>query len=189
MTGNRQSSYFLALLLAAALQTLPLPAEQAAPQRPAEASSGQKERSAPLDTSGLQSQALLSAIDKILKRAAAEREAAKTLPERDKFLFPPIWTETREEREKSVRDLLDSALAIVTDAPVLKLQADIKQQRDKIASLKDRIASLRERRLGAPESGLMPGLLTDTQDSIDKAIAKLQEDIKAREGEITRVKQ
>ena len=99
-------------------------------------------RQAPPDTSVLQSQALLASIDKILKRAAAaDREGAKGLPTRDNFLLDPVWTETREEREKEVRELLDSALAIVTDAPILKLQEDIRKQQDKIAANRDRIAT------------------------------------------------
>ena len=100
-----------------------------------------------------------------MKRAADERQSAKTLPERDKFLFPPLWTETREDRESSVRQLLDGALDIVTDAPILKLQDEIAKQRTNIAAARDKIASLREKRLAAPESGLMPGILTDTQTS------------------------
>jgi hypothetical protein len=143
----------------------------------------------PLDTSGLQSHALLSAIDKILKRAADERQSAKTLPERDKFLFPPLWTETREDRESSVRQLLDGALDIVTDAPILKLQDEIAKQRTNIAAARDKIANLREKRLAAPESGLMPGILTDTQDSIAKSIAALEDNIKVREADIARKKQ
>jgi len=146
-------------------------------------------QAAPLDTQGLQSQALLSAIDRILKRAATEREAAKTLPAREKFLFEPVFTETRQDREKSVRGLLDGALAIVTDAPVLKLQDDIARQREKIAANRDRIASLRERRLDAPQGGVFPGIFTDTKDSIDKTIAALNDDIKEREADILRVKQ
>ena len=148
-----------------------------------------KQSQPPLDTSGLQSHALLSAIDKILKRAADERQSAKTLPERDKFLFPPLWTETREDRESSIRQLLDGALDIVTDAPILKLQDEIAKQRTNIAAARDKIASLREKRLAAPESGLMPGILTDTQDSIAKSIAALEDDIKVREADIARKKQ
>ena len=148
-----------------------------------------KQSQPPLDTSGLQSHALLSAIDKILKHAADERQSAKTLPERDKFLFPPLWTETREDRESSVRQLLDGALDIVTDAPILKLQDEIAKQRTNIAAARDKIASLREKRLAAPESGLMPGILTDTQDSIAKSIAALEDDIKVREADIARKKQ
>ncbi len=148
-----------------------------------------KQSQPPLDTSGLQSHALLSAIDKILKRAADERQSAKTLPERDKFLFPPLWTETREDRESSVRQLLDGALDIVTDAPILKLQDEIAKQRGNIAAARDKIASLREKRLAAPESGLMPGILTDTQDSIAKSIAALEDDIKVRQADIARKKQ
>ncbi len=148
-----------------------------------------KQSQPPLDTSGLQSHALLSAIDKILKRAADERQSAKTLPERDKFLFPPLWTETREDRESSVRQLLDGALDIVTDAPILKLQDEIAKQRVNIAAARDKIASLREKRLAAPESGLMPGILTDTQDSIAKSIAGLEDGIKVCEADIARKKQ
>ncbi len=173
------------LLFTIYLQFICLHAEEATPKPPEAAAASQP---AETDPSALQSRALLGAIDKILKSAAAEREAAKTLPERDKFLFDPVWTETREEREKSVRDLLDSALAIVTDAPVLKLQDDLRSQREKIADSRERIASLREKRLDAPKSGLLPGLLTDTQGSIDSSIESLTADIESREAEIARIK-
>ncbi len=146
-------------------------------------------RQAPLDKSGLQSQGLLAAIDKILKKAAAEREAAKAAPARDRFLFDPVWTETREERERAVRDLLDSALAIVTDAPILKLQDDIGKQREKIASAHERIANLRERRLDVGHSGFLPSFLSDTEESIDTSIAALEADIKQREQGILEIKQ
>jgi hypothetical protein len=186
--------FFSLLFLAVTLPALAQRAEEAPSKTPGSRApgvsnpSGDKRPSSDLDTSGLQSQALLSAIDKILKRAASEREAVKTLPARDKFLFPPIWTETREERETAVRELLDSALAIVTDAPILKLQDDIRKQREKIAGLKERISGLREKRLEAPQSGLMPGIFTDTQESIDKSISNLQGDIKACEADIARIK-
>jgi hypothetical protein len=183
-----QARAFFGLIMLASVFPAPLRALAETASQAQPSGTSDKQQALPLDTSGLQSQALLSAIDKILRRAAAEREAAKTLPVRDQFLFPPIWTETREEREQAVRELLDSALAIVTDAPVLKLQADIKRQREKIASIKERIAGLRERRLEAPETGMMPGILTETRDSIDKTIAALQEDIKTREADIVHTK-
>ena len=132
---------------------------------------------------------MLASIDKILKRAAAEREGAKDLPTRDKFLFDPVWTETREEREKEVRELLDSALAVVTDAPILKLQEDIRKQQDKIAANRDRIATLREKRLEAPQHGLLPTFFTETKESVDKSITALEADIKQRETDILRIKQ
>jgi hypothetical protein len=183
------------IVLAVALSSTAAFADDAAPKGPNGLPPGplaqplKTDRSAAIDTSGLQSQALLAAIDKILKRAAGEREAAKTLPQRDKFLFPPLWTETREERERSVRELLDSALAIVTDAPILKLQDEIRKQREKVAADKERIATLRERRLEAPQSGVLPSIFTDTQASIDETIAKLQDDIKSRDTDIARIKQ
>lgn len=147
-----------------------------------------KPRASAVDPSGLQSQALLGAVDKILKRAATEREAAKTMPPREKFLFEPVWTETREEREKSVRGLLDSALAIVTDAPVLKLQDDIQKHRDKISNDRERIARLRERRLEAPQSSAWPSVFVETQASIDQSIESLSTDMKSREAGIARIK-
>jgi hypothetical protein len=183
------------LLLAMSWQTVLAQAEEVQPKSPPEppssssAAAAPKARQAPLDKSGLQSQALLAAIDKILKKAAVEREAAKAAPARDRFLFDPVWTETREEREKAVRDLLDSALAIVTDAPILKLQDDIARQRDKIASARERIANLRERRLDVNHSGFLPSFLSDTEESIDKSIASLEADIKQREASILQIKQ
>jgi len=191
---DRARMRFGLLVLAVSLQASPLRAEEAQPKassaQPAPLSSASQEARRPSpDTSGLRSQALLSSIDKILKRAAAEREGAKNLPTRDKFLFEPIWTETREEREREVRELLDGALAIVTDAPVVKLQEDIRKQQDKIAANRDRIASLRERRLDVPQPGLLPSFWSETKESVDKAISALEADIRQREAEILRIKQ
>ncbi len=182
------------LILSLALHALPAlggetPANASASAGTQAADAQAKPVRPPIDTSGIQSQALLAAIGKILKRASEERQSAKNLPERDQFLFPPLWTETREDRESSVRQLLDSALDIVTDAPILKLQEEIAKQREKIAAGRDKIARLREKRLDAPESGLMPGILTDTQSSINKTIEALEDDIKVREADIARIKQ
>lgn len=187
----RQGSMRLGLVVLAFItgQTASVLAEEAGLPQAAAPSSAAPAPQAPLDTSGLQSQALLASIDKTLKRAAAARETAKTLPARDNFLFEPVWTETREEREKEVRELLDSALAVVTDAPVLKLQEDIVQQRDKIAWDRDRIATLREKQLGVPQSGFMPSFFSDTKESIDKSITTLDADIKHREAAILRSKE
>jgi hypothetical protein len=191
MTFARTRILLQLILIAAVLQPATLWAEDAPPKlaSPPPAESAAPQNAPLVDTSGIQSQALLSAIDKILRRAAGEREAAKNLPERDKFLFPPIWQETREEREASVRELLDSALEIVTDAPILKLQAEIARHRQRIAAAKDRIASLREKRLEAPQTSLLPGILSSTQGSIDKTIASLQDEIKDHETDIGRIKQ
>jgi hypothetical protein len=192
MTFDWAQSLPRLLFLVLFVQTYPLRAEDV-PAKAVPATQAPENTPAqsppPPDTSGLQSQALLASIDKILKRAAGERETAKTLPERDKFLLPPVWTETREEREAAVRQLLDSALEVVTDAPILKLQADIAKEREKIAAAKERIASLHEKRLDAPESGLVAGIFNGTQSAIDKSIASLQYDIKNREASIARIKE
>jgi len=195
MTFQQACVRFGLLFLAISLHAVSLRAEEAqpkavsAPPPPPSGAAAPEARQAPLDTSGLRSQALLASIDKILKQAAADREEAKTLPSRDKFLFEPVWTATREEREKEVRDLLDSALAVVTDAPILKLQEDIRKQQEKIAANRDRIATLREKRLEAPQPGLLPSIFSETKESVDKSIATLEADIKQREADIIRIKQ
>ncbi len=187
MIFQQASGRFWFLFLAIFLQIVSSQAEEA--QLKIAPPPSPQARQAAADTAGLQSKALLAAIEKILSHAANEREAAKTLPARDKFLFEPVWTETREEREKAVRDLLDNALAIVTDAPILKLQDDIRKHREKIEAARERIAILRERRLEAPQAGLLPGIFSDTQESIDRSVAALEEDIKRREAGILGVKQ
>lgn len=177
------------LVLAMSWQAVSTLAEEVQQPSSVSIAAGPKARQAPLDRSGLQSQALLAAIDNILKRAATEREAAKAAPARDRFLFEPVWTETREDREKAVREFLDSALAIVTDAPILKLQEDMVRRREKIASDRERIANLRERRLNVNHSGYLPSFLSETEESIDKSITSLEADIKQREDSILRIKQ
>ncbi len=194
MLSQQACVRFGILFLVISLQAVPLRAEEAQPKAantppgvPSSTAAPQA-RQMQLDSSGLQSQALLASIDKILKRAATEREGAKNLPTRDKFLFDPVWTETREEREKEVRELLDSALAVVTDAPILKLQEDIRKQQDKVTANRDRIAILREKRLEDPQPGLLPTFFGETKESVDKSITALEADIKQREADILRIK-
>lgn len=140
------------------------------------------------DRSDFRSKALLSAIDEILERAAKEREAAKALPSEKGYVLRPLWRETREDRQQAVRQLLDGALEIITDAPILKMQGELQRRRDEIVALRARIADLRERRIEAPASGILPGVLSDTQSSIDQAISTLERRIVLQEGEITRLK-
>ncbi len=138
--------------------------------------------------SDFQSQTLLAEIDAILKRTSEEREAAKGLPSEKRFVLPPIWRETREDRQASVRRLLDGALEIITDAPVLKLQGDLQKRRDEIAALRARRAELRERRIAAPQSGFLPGVLSETQASIDSDIANIEGRIAEHEKAIVAIK-
>jgi hypothetical protein len=129
---------------------------------------------------------LLAAIESLLTRAANERAELKDLPSRDNYVIPPLWKETREDREAQIRKLLDSVLEIVTDAPVVQMQASLQDRRHAIAQLRDQITALRERRLRAPESGLMPGILSETQSSIDDKIRDLEARIKSNEDEIAK---
>ena len=100
----------------------------------------------------------MKAIDAILQDTAKNRGEAKKLPSESDFLMKPLWTETREDREKKIRDLLDAALGIVTDVPVVDMQKKIEGLRKNIRELDDRIVKLREKQLIAPKDGMLPGL-------------------------------
>ena len=120
----------------------------------------------------------MRAIDGILQDTARNRGEARKLPPRNDFLVPPIFTETREDREAKIKDLLDATLGIVTDVPVVEVQKRIETLKKNIRELDDRIVKLREKQLTAPKEGFLPGYVTDTVDSLTKDI----DDAKARIG-------
>ena len=124
-----------------------------------------------------QAQKLIKAVDALLEDAAHQRGEARKLPSDNDFLMKPIWTETREDREKKVRDLIDAALGIVTDVPVVDAQKKVEGYRRSIRELDDRIVKLREKQLTAPKDGMLPGLMTDTVDSLGKDIDELKKKI------------
>lgn len=173
----------------AALALTLLAAPLAAQTPPAETKPADTEQAAKDDPAYQQSRRLLAAIDDILAATAEQRAKLKDLPRRDTYVIPPLWKETREDREENIRRLLDSVLEIVTDAPVVEMQARAQTRRDTIRKLKDDIAAMRERRLLAPESGFLPGIVSETQGSIDDAIADREKRIKANEAEIAGIKQ
>lgn len=124
-----------------------------------------------------QARHLMIAIDAVLKDVAEQRSEAKKLPRKDEFIVPPLWTETKEDRESHVRDLLDSALGIVTDAPVVEVQKKIEAYRKNIRELENDIIATKEKQITAPKDSLLPGVLSDT-------IASLNDKIKDLEGRI-----
>jgi hypothetical protein len=135
------------------------------------------------DVAHEQARRLMKAIDAILQDTARNRSEARKLPPRSDFLVPPIFTETREDREAKVKDLMDATLAIVTDVPVVEVQKRIETLRRNIRELDDRIVKLREKQLTAPKDGFMPGYVTDTVDSLKGEIEDAQKRIAAnREG-------
>jgi hypothetical protein len=138
-----------------------------------------------------QAQRLMKAIDAVLQDTAKNRAEARKLPGKDEFLLPPIWTETKEDREKKVRDLLEAALGVVTDVPVVDIQKKIETLRKNIRDLDDVIVKKREKQLTAPKDGMLPGMVTDTVDSLAKDIDETKkkielnkEAIKAAKGEV-----
>jgi hypothetical protein len=135
-----------------------------------------------------QAQRLMRAVDAILQDTAKNRGEAKKLPSEKDFLMKPLWTETREDREKKIRDLLDSALGIVTDVPVVEVQKKIEGLRKNIHELDDRIVKLREKQIGAPKEGMLPGLITDTVDSLGKDIDEAKKKIELNRDEIAKAK-
>lgn len=126
------------------------------------------------DPSYEQARLLMQAIEDVLGDAAEQRGDMKTLPRKSEFVVPPLWTETREDREQRVKALLDSALGIVTDVPVVEVQTRIEGHRRAIADLEERIAVLRRKQVLAPKDATLPGVLTDTVDSLASNIKDLE---------------
>jgi len=135
-----------------------------------------------------QGQRLMKAVDAVLQDAARQRGEARTLPSDNDFLMKPIWTETREDREKKIRDLLDAALGLVTDVPVVEVQKRIEGNRRNMRELDDRIVKLREKQITAPKDGMLPGLVTDTVDSLGKEIEEAKKKIELNREEIRAAK-
>ncbi|HEU4378225.1 MAG TPA: hypothetical protein VFR73_06590 [Hyphomicrobiaceae bacterium] len=140
------------------------------------------------DPSFEQAQRLMKAVDAILQDTAKNRGEAKKLPSEGDFLMKPLWTETREDREKKIRDLLDAAMGIVTDVPVVDVQRKIESLRKNIRDLDDRIVTLREKQLTAPKDGVLPGYITDTVDSLGKDIEESKKRIEGNREEIAKAK-
>ncbi len=143
------------------------------------------------DPSHQQARALMNAIDKLLADVAEQRAEARKLPAKSEFIVTPLWTETREDREIRIRRLLDSALGIVTDVPVVDVQKRIETHRRNIRDLETEIVALKEKQLKAPAEGMLPGVLTDTVDSLggnirdrEKRIVDNEAAIAAAKGEI-----
>lgn len=135
-----------------------------------------------------QARDLMRAIDAILRDTAEHRSDARKLPARDEFLVPPLWTETREDREKRIRDLLDAALGIVTDVPVVEVQKRVEQCRRNIGELEDRIVALKEKQFTAPKDGILPGVISDTVDSLASDIKAAEDRIEKNKADIAAAK-
>jgi hypothetical protein len=135
-----------------------------------------------------QAQRLMKAVDAVLQDTAKNRGEATKLPSRNDFMLPPLWTETREDREKKIRDLMDAVLGVVTDVPVVDIQKKIDGFRKNIRDLEGRIVTLREKQLTAPKEGTLPGVLTDTVDSLAKDIAESQKKIELNRDEVKKSK-
>jgi hypothetical protein len=140
------------------------------------------------DASYEQAKKLMQAIDAVLQDTARNRGEAKKLPSKDEFVISPLWTETKEDREKKIRDLLEAALGIVTDVPVVDVQKKVEERRKAIREIEERIVKLREKQLVAPKDGMLPGVLNDTVDSLGKDIADSQKRIELNREEIKKSK-
>ena len=135
-----------------------------------------------------QARRLMRAIEAILQDTAKNRSEARKLPSKDDFLITPLWTETKEDRDRKIRDLLDAALGIVTDVPVVEVQKRIEERRRNIRELDDKIVRLKERQLTAPKDALLPGLLNDTVDSLGREIEDSGKRIAANREDIAKAK-
>ncbi len=136
------------------------------------------------------SKRLLAAIDEILKDTAKIRHDARKLPSKHEYsIIAPPWIETREDRQQKVNRLLDAALEIVTEVPIVALQKRLRERRNTIKKLKNQIAALREKQLDAPKDAFLPGYITDTVTSIDEKILDLSARIKGNEKNIKSTKE
>ena len=104
-----------------------------------------------------QARQLMLAVDAILQDTAEQRTQAQKLPGRDEFILTPLWTETREDREARIRNLLDSALGIVTDVPIVEMQKKVEGLRQNIREIEANIATLKEKQITAPKDAMLPG--------------------------------
>ena len=135
-----------------------------------------------------QARQLMLAINSVLQDTAQQRAEAQKLPGRDEFILTPLWTETREDREKRVRNLLDSALGIVTDVPIVDMQKKVEGLRRNIRDIEAQIAALKEKQITAPKDAMLPGVLTDTVDSLNGNIADAEKRITQNQDEIAKTK-
>lgn len=135
-----------------------------------------------------QARLLLKAVEDVLADTAEKRGDIKKLPKESEFVVPPLWTETREDREGRVKALLDSALGIVTDVPVVEVQQRIERHRRTILELENRIAEMKQKQLMAPKDAALPGVLTDTVGSLDSGIQDLKTRIDKNRAEIATAK-
>ncbi len=163
---------------AASTPTEAAPAQPAVPRDPREDDEAYK-----------QAQRLMKAIDSVLNDAARNRGEARKLPSANDFLVRPLWTETREDRERKIRDLLDAALGIVTDVPVVESQKKIEGLRKNIHDLEERTVKLREKQLVAPKDALIPGYTSDTVDSLERDIADQRARIDLNRDRIAAIKE
>jgi hypothetical protein len=135
-----------------------------------------------------QAKALMAAVDADLKDAADTRAGAEKLPSRDDYIIPPFWKETREDRDLKVRNLLDAALGIVTNAPVVDVQKRLDFLRHNIRDIEDQNVKLKEKQLIAPKDASFPGVRTDTVASIEAQIEENNKRIAANRAEIKKEK-
>ena len=135
-----------------------------------------------------QARQLMLAVDAILHDTAEQRTEAQKLPGRDEFILTPLWTETREDREARIRNLLDSALGIVTDVPIVDMQKKVEGLRQNIRDIEANIATLKEKQITAPKDAMLPGVLNDTVSSLDSNIKEAEQRITKNQDEIAKTK-
>jgi hypothetical protein len=170
-------------------KTAPKPAPGAAAPAPAPVAEPPVERDPREgEASYEQAKKLMAAIDAVLQDTAKNRGEAKKLPSKDEFMITPLWTETKEDREKKIRDLLEAALGIVTDVPVVDVQKKVEERRKTIREIEERIVKLREKQLVAPKDGMLPGVLNDTVDSLGKDIEEAKKRIELNREDIKKSK-
>ena len=105
-----------------------------------------------------QARALMVAIDAILKDAADTRSGATKLPSRDDFILPPMWTETREDRNQKVRACSTARSPSSPTCPWSRCRRRSRGSARNIREIEDQNATLKEKQLIAPKDAAFPAI-------------------------------
>ena len=158
----------------------PAPGAAAAPPQPADPREG--------DEAYEQARRLMLAIDAVLQDTAEQRGEAQKLPGRDEFIVTPLWTETREDRESGSAICSIPRWRSSPTCPSSTCRGRSRRCATTSATSKTSIATLKEKQLTAPKDGVLPGVLTDTVDSLDRDVAETEKRIELNKDEIAKTK-
>jgi hypothetical protein len=96
---------------------------------------------------------------------------------------PDTRTQAADERDPRAEDEAYKRSQRLLKA-IDDILADAAEERKAIGTMRDQITELKQERLSAPEDGILPGVLSETKESIDNSIAGLERRIAENRAEI-----